>query len=225
MPRLLLIEDDSVLGPGIELALRRVGYDVLWRRHGLALVEQLQQETFDLVILDIGLPYEDGFQLLKKIREAGYTIPVMMLTARDTLEDRVSGLNMGADDYMTKPFNLLELEARVNALLRRHSVQFLNESIQCGRIRMDLQGQRVYAEEQALEFSARELSVLTYLLQNQGKVVSKTQLLDSLYGEDQDVQPNAVEVCISRIRKKIEDADAGVTVKTIRGLGYILDAS
>ena len=117
MPRLLLIEDDSVLGPGIELALRRAGYDVLWRRHGLALVEQLQQETFDLVILDIGLPYEDGFQLLKKIREAGYTIPVMMLTARDTLEDRVSGLNMGADDYMTKPFNLLELEARVNALL------------------------------------------------------------------------------------------------------------
>jgi two-component system, OmpR family, response regulator len=218
--RILLAEDDEVLSDGISKALSQCGFAVDQVKTGSDADLALEGVSFDLAILDLGLPVMDGFQVLKRLRSKGKRLPVLILTARDGLEDRVSGLDLGADDYITKPFDLPELEARVRALIRRSNYAAENV-INYGPILFDVQGKTVEVNGQALEFSARELGVLEILMQRPGRVVSKEQLMEHMYGWDNDVSPNAIEVYIHRIRKRFEPHR--VNIRAVRGLGYLLE--
>ncbi len=218
--RILIAEDDPVLADGLTRTLRQDEYAVDCVNDGMAADHALSSQAYDLAILDVGLPRLDGFEVLKRLRRRASTIPVLVLTARDGLPDRVRGLDLGADDYMTKPFELPELEARVRALIRRGQTGG-SATIAHGRLRLDTVGRRVTVDDQPLELSARELGVLEVLIMRNGRVVSKDQLAEKLYSWDDDVGANAIEVCVHRLRKKIEPA--GIAIRTIRGLGYLLE--
>lgn len=220
--RILLAEDDEILSDGVSKALSQCGFTVDKVKNGVEADTALIDHSFDLAILDLGLPGMGGFEILKRLRGRGKRTPVLILTARDGLEDRVAGLDLGADDYITKPFELPELEARVRALIRRSNYVGDTE-ISFGPIRFDVGSRSVSVNEQQLEFSAREIAVLEMLLQKPGKVISKEQLMDHMYGWDNEVSPNAVEVFIHRIRKRLEPY--GIGVRTMRGLGYLLEMS
>ncbi len=219
--RILIVEDDALLADGLVASLKHAGYRVDCARNGQEADYMLAQQDYDLTVLDLGLPGMDGFQVLRRLRERKPQAPVLILTARDALEDRVKGLDLGADDYMTKPFELPELEARIRALLRR-SNWGNSELIQLGGLSFDVSGRRVYCGERALDLPASELGIFELLMQRAGKVVSKEQLLESLYGWDADTGDNAIEVYIHRLRKKLEGS--GVAIATVRGLGYLMDA-
>lgn len=218
--RILLAEDDEVLSNGISKALRQCGFTVDHVATGSDADVAIASAPFDLAILDLGLPQLSGLEVLKRLRSSGRRFPVLIVTARDGLEDRVSGLDLGADDYMTKPFDLPELEARVRALIRRSNYGAETEIVY-GPVKMDTASRSITINGEAIEFSSRELAVFELLLQRPGKVVSKEQLLDHMYGFDQEVSQNAIEVLIHRLRKKIESF--GLSVRTIRGLGYLLE--
>lgn len=218
--RILLAEDDEVLSNGISKALRQCGFTVDHVATGSDADVAIASAPFDLAILDLGLPQLSGLEVLKRLRSSGRRFPVLIVTARDGLEDRVSGLDLGADDYMTKPFDLPELEARVRALIRRSNYGAETEIVY-GPVKMDTASRNITINGEAIEFSSRELAVFELLLQRPGKVVSKEQLLDHMYGFDQEVSQNAIEVLIHRLRKKIESF--GLSVRTIRGLGYLLE--
>lgn len=218
--RILLAEDDEVLSNGISKALRQCGFTVDHVASGSDADVAIASAPFDLAILDLGLPQLDGLQVLKRLRANGKRMPVLIVTARDGLGDRVSGLDLGADDYMTKPFDLPELEARVRALIRRSNYGAETEIVY-GPVRMDTASRCITINGEAIEFSSRELAVFELLLQRPGRVVSKEQLLDHMYGFDQEVSQNAIEVLMHRLRKKIEPY--GLSVRTIRGLGYLLE--
>ncbi len=218
--RVLLAEDDEVLSDGISKALRQCGYAVDLVDSGVDADLALTTAPFDLLILDLGLPRLDGLEVLRRLRSRGDRVPVLILTARDGLEDRVTGLNLGADDYITKPFDLPELEARVRALLRRSQLGN-NVEIACGPLRFDTTGRSVSVNNEPLELSARELAVLEALLQRAGRVVSKEQLIEHMYGWEEEVSHNAIEVNVHRLRKKLEPE--GVTIRAVRGLGYLLE--
>lgn len=218
--RILLAEDDDTLARALSEALRQSGHVVDLVTDGNAADTALDHDVYDLLLLDLGLPGMDGLQVLKHLRTRKSHLPVLILTARDTLVDRVSGLDLGADDYLTKPFDLPELEARIRALMRRkHGV--LDSRIQFGRLCYDTAGKRATVNDQPLDLSAREISVLEVLLLRAGRVVSKEHLVDRLYGWGEEVGDNAIEVGIHRLRKKLEPV--GITIRTIRGLGYLLD--
>ncbi|PWU00061.1 MAG: DNA-binding response regulator [Candidatus Melainabacteria bacterium] len=217
---ILLAEDDEVLSDGISKALQQKGYSVDVFDNGVAAQQAAVGAKFDLIILDLGLPKLDGLSVLQRVRLQSKTVPILIVTARDGLHDRVSGLDLGADDYITKPFDLPELEARVRALLRR-STKSKDEELVLGELRFDVIGRRAFIKDVPLELSARELAVLEFLLQRAGRVVNKEQLIEYMYGWDEDVTYNAIEVNVHRLRKKIEAAD--VNIRTIRGLGYLLD--
>jgi two-component system OmpR family response regulator len=219
--RVLLSEDDEILADGISKALRQAGFAVDHVATGVDADQALQSNNFDLLILDLGLPGIDGLEVLRRLRTRKQVLPVLILTARDRLEDRVTGLDFGADDYLTKPFDLPELEARVRALLRRGRVA-ADVEVVYGALRFDTVGRRVTVHDQQLELSARELAVLEILLQRGGKVVSKEQLIEHMYGWDEEVSHNAMEVNVHRLRKKLEAA--GINIRTIRGLGYLLES-
>ncbi len=218
--RVLLAEDDEVLSDGISKVLRQCGYAVDRVDSGLDADLALTGTTFDLLILDLGLPKLDGLQVLQRLRSRGDHLPVLILTARDSLHDRVAGLDYGADDYMTKPFDLPELEARVRALLRRSQVGAAMELV-LGPLKFDTTGMRVTVNGQPLELSAKEIAVLEVLLKRAGRVVSKEYLLEHMYGWDEDVSHNAIEVNVHRLRKKLEPE--GLTIRAIRGLGYLIE--
>jgi DNA-binding response OmpR family regulator len=218
--RILLAEDDEVLSNGISKALRQVGYTVDHVASGADADVALASAPFDLAILDLGLPHMEGFEVLKRVRSSGKRLPVLIVTARDSLEDRVSGLDLGADDYMTKPFDLPELEARVRALIRRSHFGAETEIVY-GPVRMDTASRSITISGEPVEFSSKELAVFELLLQRPGRVVSKEQLLEHMYGFEEEVSQNAIEVLIHRLRKKIEPY--GLAVRTIRGLGYVLE--
>jgi two-component system, OmpR family, response regulator len=218
--RILLAEDDEVLSNGISKALRQCGFTVDHVASGSDADVAIASAPFDLAILDLGLPQLDGLEVLKRLRANGKRFPVLIVTARDGLGDRVSGLDLGADDYMTKPFDLPELEARVRALIRRSNYGAETEIVY-GPVRMDTASRCITINGEAIEFSSRELAVFELLLQRPGRVVSKEQLLDHMYGFDQEVSQNAIEVLMHRLRKKIEPY--GLSVRTIRGLGYLLE--
>ena len=219
--RILLVEDDAALADTTTRALQSQGWAVDWSTRGEQVAQSVLQDPYDLVVLDIGLAGIDGFETLRRLRAAGSTTPVLMLTARDAVEDRVRGLEGGADDYLVKPFAITELVARVRVLTRRAQVR-RDDTLVLGSLRMDLAAKRVFANSVAVELSAREWSVLEYLLARVGKVVSKEQILQGIAGWDEVLSENAVEVYVSRLRSKLEPA--GVRVRTIRGFGYLLEA-
>lgn len=219
--RILIVEDDATLADSLLTSLKQAGYVVDRARDGLEADYVLTQQDYDLTVLDLGLPRVDGFQVLKRLRERKPHLPVLVLTARDALDDRVKGLDLGADDYMTKPFDLPELEARIRALLRRASWGG-KERICLGNLAFDASGRRLYCGERAIELSARELGLFEILLQRAGKVVSKEQLREGLYGWEGETGDNAIEVYIHRLRKKL--GGGGVSIATVRGLGYLMDA-
>ncbi len=218
--RLLLVEDDGVLADGILEALRESGYLVDYAKTGPEAEQILASLPYDTVILDLGLPGFDGLELIKRVRANKNHVPVLILTARDTLDDRVLGLDLGADDYLSKPFRLKELEARIRALLRRKC--FANEAIiKLGLLSFDVNGRRAYLKDQPIELSSREIDVLEILLINPSRIVSKQQFIEKLCGWDDEITINAVETYVSRLRKKLRGTD--LNFKTVWGVGYLLE--
>lgn len=218
--RILLVEDDEFLAESTARALRSQSWVVDVTGRGEPVPLSLREDRYDLLILDIGLAGIDGFETLRRVRAQGSTVPVLLLTARDAVEDRVRGLEGGADDYLVKPFALSELIARARALVRRSQARSGNE-LQLGSLRMDLEARRAFVAEEPLALSAREWDVLGFLLARAGKVVAKEQIGSASNGWEQGVSDNAIEVCVSRLRAKIEPA--GLQLRTVRGLGYLLE--
>ena len=218
--RILLAEDDRILADGLYRSFGQNGHATDCVTDGHAADEALQKNVYDLVVLDIGLPGRDGFQILSNLRQRRSDIPVLLLTARDTVEDRVTGLDLGADDYLTKPFSLQELEARIRALIRRrHGIT--DPIITYGALRFDVSGKRATVNGTPLDLSAKEIAVLEILLLRAGRVVKKEHLIEKIYNWDKAIGQNAVEVCVHRLRKKLEPS--GINIRTVRGLGYLLD--
>jgi two-component system, OmpR family, response regulator len=218
--RVLIAEDDPVLADGLTRSLRGSDYAVDCVTDGAEADLVLAAQNYDLVILDLGLPRLDGYEVLRRLRRRGSKMPVLILTARDALDDRVKGLDLGGDDYLTKPFDLPELEARVRSLIRRGQSGG-GSLLSHGTLTLDTVGRRATLGGEPLDLSARELGVLEVLMLRSGRVVNKDQLAEQLYGWDEEVGPNAIEVYVHRLRRKLEPA--GVTIRTIRGLGYLLE--
>lgn len=213
--RLLLVEDDNMIGEAVRVGLRRQGVTVDWVQDGAAAKSALAAETFDLVLLDLGLPKLDGLQVLKWLRGTGSKVPVLILTARDSVNDRIKGLDAGADDYIVKPFDFEELAARVRAVLRRQSGRAENLVEHLG-VTLDPASHEVTREGTAVNLSHREFALLEALLERPGQVLSRTQLEERLYGWGEEVESNAVEVHIHNLRKKL-GADY---IQNVRGVGY-----
>jgi DNA-binding response OmpR family regulator len=219
--RVLIVEDDAVLADALTQALRKSHHAVDCLASGVTADNAVATQDYDIVILDLGLPELDGFEVLRRLRARKKRVPVLILTARDGLHDRVHGLDLGADDYLTKPFELLELEARMRAVIRR-ARGAADDNVKVGRLALDSAGQRVMLGGRSLELSSREFRVLEMLMTRSGRVISKEALIQRLYGWDQEVSKNAVEIFVHRIRKKLQSA--GVNIRTVRGLGYLLEA-
>jgi len=218
--RILIAEDDQVLADGLLRTLRGNGYAVDHVASGSEADAALSTQEFDLLILDLGLPRLHGFDVLRKLRSRGCGTPVLILTAADSVEQRVKGLDLGADDYMAKPFSLQELEARVRALARR-GMGVASNVIRHGPLTFDTGGRVAYIHDTMVELSARELGLLEVLLQRAGRLVSKDQLVERLCEWGDEVSNNAIEVYIHRLRKKIEQGP--IRIATVRGLGYCLE--
>lgn len=217
--RILIAEDDAIIADGLSRSLRQGGYAVDWAPNGLEADTALLTVPYDLLILDLGLPKLSGLDVLKRLRARNSPVPVLILTALDGTGDRVKGLDLGADDYMVKPFELAELEARVRALTRRSAGT--TPTIQCGLLTYDQVGRVAQIGGQTLDLSAREIGLLEVLLTRMGRLVSKNQLVDHLCGWGDEVSHNAIEVYVHRLRKKLELG--GVKIATVRGLGYCLE--
>ncbi|MDW5441991.1 response regulator [Polaromonas sp. SM01] len=213
--RLLLIEDDTMIGRAVRQGLGDAGFTVDWVMDGLAAERALGNGVYDLALLDLGLPGQDGMAVLRGLRTRGNAIPVLIVTARDAVADRIAGLNAGADDYVLKPFDLDELIARVRALLRRHAGGG-SPLLQCGDLILDPVHKQVSLKGNTVELSAREFSLLETLMQRPGAVLSREQLEDSIYGWTEEIGSNAVEVHLHKLRRKL-GAD---TIRNVRGVGY-----
>jgi two-component system OmpR family response regulator len=217
--RVLLVEDDMVLADGISRILKDNGMTVEMAHSGTEADAILQRALFTILVLDIGLPGIDGFALLRRLRARGSSVPVLLLTARDAVRDRVHGLELGADDYLVKPFDTSELVARMRALVRRTTSK--SSELEAGGLVLDLTAKRARIGDQNLELSAREWAVLEYLMRQTGRVVSKQQIMDAILQWGEELSENAVEVYVSRIR--IKTAAAELSIRTIRGFGYMLE--
>ena len=217
--RILIAEDDPIIADGLSRSLRRNGYAIDCAQNGVDADTALLTGSYDLVILDVGLPKLSGLEVLKRLRSRNSQLPVLILTALDNTGDRVRGLDLGADDYMAKPFEVAELEARVRALTRRSAGT--SPVIQFGQLTYDQVGRVAQINGQTLELSAREIGLLETLLSRSGRLVSKDQLVDHLCGWGEEVSHNAIEVYVHRLRKKLEAG--GVRIVTVRGLGYCLE--
>ncbi len=213
--RLLLVEDDTMIGESISEALTSENYALDWVKDGRSAELALANGVYDLLLLDLGLPKKQGLQVLKDYRKQGGTLPVLILTARDALADKVAGLDAGADDYLVKPFDLDELFARVRALLRRHSGR-IQPVISVGAVSCNPASCEVYIGEQLINLSAREFALLLALLDPPGRVLSLSALEEKLYSWDNEVASNSVEVLIHRLRKKLGTD----FIVNVRGVGY-----
>lgn len=216
--RLLLAEDDRILGDGICVTLTEAGYATDWVTDGEMAESALKTEDYALLILDIGLPKKTGYEVLKEMRNQGNDLPVLILTARDTVADRVEGLDHGADDYLVKPFDMDELNARLRALLRRSGGRS-NPTISHGDITLDPASHTVTRNDRLVDISPREFAVLRLLMDNKGKVLSRARLEEGLYSWGDEVESNAVEVYIHHLRKKLGSG----LIRTLRGVGYTID--
>lgn len=217
--RILLAEDDIMLGEALQDALHAQGFVVDWLKDGEAALQALLNDSFDLLILDLGLPRRDGMDVLTEIRRREMDIPVLILTARDATRDRIAGLDAGADDYLLKPFDLGELSARLRALLRRRSGRARPE-IRHGELRVDPAAQRVFLSENEIILPRREYMLLKELLDHAGEVLTRDKLEASLYGWMEEVESNTLEVHIHHLRKKF----GSDFIRTVRGVGYMIPA-
>lgn len=216
--RLLLVEDDVLLGRSMVTSLSRHGYTVDWVERGSGVETVLKTEQFMAVILDLTLPDIDGLMVLRHIRRAGFTLPILILTARDDIDDRVKGLDGGADDYLIKPFALEELMARLRVLIRRQS-GYCDTRIDVGELSLSLSEQSVDFQGSRLKLTNNEFKLLASLMTHAGRVLSKEQLQQSLHGWDEGASDNAIEVHIHNLRKKVSNH----VIKNIRGVGYIIE--
>ena len=217
--RILLVEDNAELGDWLRRALRAEQYTVDWLADGADADYVLRSETYDLVLLDLGLPRLTGAELLRRLRARGADTPVLVLTANNTVRSRVSELDHGADDYMSKPFELEELEARIRVLLRRSARQ-VNPRVICGDLVYDSNAREFSLAGAALALTPRERAVLEVLIMKTGTTVTKPALAQSLFSIDESVSPDVIEIYVHRLRKKLEASTA--TIVTLRGLGYLL---
>ena len=220
--RLLLVEDNDTLADALSRSLAKQDYAVDVLTEGDCADEVLATQTYDLIILDLSLPKMDGLEVLRNLRRRGSDSPVLILTARTEVKERVAGLDLGADDYLTKPFALEELEARVRAMLRRRSGEAKSTAIAHGVLTFDTQCRTCRIEDQEIDLTPRERSLLEVLLRRCGKVVSKEQIAESIFNFDDEASLSSIEIYVHRLRKKL--AHPQVNIRTVRGLGYMLDA-
>lgn len=215
--RLLLVEDDAMIGNSIRAGLRQDGYSVDWLRDGAAAELATQTTTYDAILLDIGLPKKSGLELLAQWRKQNNAVPVLIITARDAVSDRIRGLDSGADDYLVKPFDFDELAARLRALLRRRGGR-ASPQLEHGALRLDPASHQVWLDEAEIKLSGREFAVLQALLEQPGVPLSRAQLEDRLYGWEEEIGSNAVEVYIHALRRKLGND----WVRNVRGVGYMV---
>ncbi len=215
--RVLLVEDDALLGDAIAAGLRQAGQAVDWAQDGVAAETALLTEDYAAAVLDLGLPRRSGLEVLRRVRAAGRAVPVLILTARDTVEDRIAGLDAGADDYLVKPFDLGELQARLRALVRRAAGQPA-PVLQAAGITLDPASREVRRDGEAIELSAKEFAVLQALMQSAGRALSRAQLEQQLYAWGEEAGSNTVEVYIHHLRRKLGND----CIHTLRGIGYLL---
>jgi two-component system OmpR family response regulator/two-component system response regulator QseB len=217
--RILVVEDDALLGDAIQAGLKQSGYAVDWMRDGVSADQALATEPYAAVVLDLGLPRLAGLDVLRRLRNRHTPIPVLILTAMDTVDDRIKGLDAGADDYLVKPFDMGELAARLRALVRRASgkVELL---LQVAGAKLDPAAHRVFHHDQPVDLSPKEFAVLHALMLNAGKVLSRARLEEQLYAWGEEVESNAVEVHIHHLRRKLSPE----LIETIRGVGYLIPA-
>ncbi|MBW8807910.1 MAG: response regulator transcription factor [Lysobacter sp.] len=220
--RILLVEDNADLADAIVRRMRRDGHALDWQSDGLKAASVLRYQSFDLIVLDIGLPRLSGLGLLAGLRERGDATPVLMLTARDGIEDRVQALDAGADDYLAKPFDFREFEARCRVLLRRNRGQ-VSAIVQIGGFAFDSGAHRVSLDGEAIELPNREFRLLEILIGKLGQVVSKDEIGNGLFGFDDEAGPNAIELYVGRLRKRL--AAAPLRIVTVRGAGYMIEAA
>ncbi|MFD1383741.1 response regulator [Rhodanobacter aciditrophus] len=216
--RILLVEDDQSLGDGMCIALHREGFVVDWLTDGVQALQAIEQESFDLVILDLGLPRMDGMSVLNKVRDKAIDIPILVLTARDAIEDRVSGLDAGADDYVVKPFDIVEIKARIRAIVRRSKGRAVT-TISHGEIEVHPDSMRAVYQGQDVSLTRREFVLLQELISRPGHVFTRDAIVQSLYGWGEEVESNALEVHIHHLRKKFYSG----LIRTIRGVGYVIE--
>lgn len=218
--RILLVEDDELLGDGLRAGLTQYGYTVDWLKDGTSADQALKTENFDIIVLDLGLPRLSGIEVLQNFRSRGQTTPVIILTARESIEERIKGLDSGADDYLIKPFDLDELCARLRALQRRFNGR-TELTLSHGNVVLDPAAHIVKMKGEVVNVSRREFALLNKLLENVGRVLSRENLAQSLYGWGEDVDSNALEVHVHNLRKKFGQD----FILTIRGIGYMIDKS
>jgi two-component system, OmpR family, response regulator len=217
--KMLVVEDDASIADGLRRALQRAGNTIDVSRDGATALAALDGWTYDCIILDLGLPDMDGTEVLRRIRRENDQTPVLIVTARDDTAGKVQGLDLGADDYIPKPFELSELEARIRAVTRR-SIAHQGDDVTAGRLRLSMTEARVFLDAEPIDLSPREFAVLQCLMLRQGRVVSKRQLLDQFSTWGEEPSENAVELYVHRVRKKIEGSDCNI--RTLRGFGYLL---
>lgn len=216
--KVLLVEDDALLGDGIQKSLQHLGFTVDWLRDGKQAGHALACETYAATILDLGLPGQDGFAVLQSLRTEGSALPVLILTARDDKADKLKGFGLGADDYVVKPVDMEELAARLRALIRRTGGH-ASARIRIGQVEIDPESRQVWREGVSVELSAREFAILECLMQNAGRVRTRVQIEENLYGWGDSVESNTVEVFVHHLRKKL-GADF---IRTLRGIGYTVE--
>ncbi len=215
-----MVEDDALLADGLIRSLKQADYTVDWTADGEEAESILRVAEFDLVILDLTLPNLDGLEILRMLRQRNVPVPVLIVTARSDVDNRIKGLDLGADDYLTKPFEMGEFDARVRALLRRSRADGL-KALSCGALTLDMAARRAYLNDRPLDLPRREFQLLEVLMSRQGRIISKDQIIDSISDFHDELTPSTVEIYVHRIRKKLEASD--VTIRTVRGVGYILE--
>jgi two-component system OmpR family response regulator len=219
--RMLVVEDDAAIADAVCASLDRAGHAVDHLSNGSAAIAALQEHAFALVVLDLGLPGQDGSEVLRRLRSAHDGIPILVITAREEVDLRVRTLDLGADDYLVKPFSLAEFDARVRALLRRQSNHGV-PTLQLGRLSVDLAGRRVFLDDQPLDLTAREFALLEVLASRRNRVTPREHIIEALCTWNDALTDNGLDIAVYRLRRKLNGS--GVNLRTVRGLGYLLES-
>ncbi|MDJ0323100.1 response regulator transcription factor [Cryobacterium sp. PH31-AA6] len=220
--KILVVEDDDQMGELIERGLHAEGYEIVRAANGMDALIAIANDDFALAAIDVMLPQMSGFEICRRIRDSGSTMPVLLITARDTVEDRVFGLDSGADDYLTKPFAFAELTARVRAMLRRHSMG-TPTSLELGRLAIDSRDLKVTVAGRTLSLSPKEVALLRLLCDRAGETVERATILEEIWNGTEHIDPNIVDQYISYLRRKIDSDAAGIRIVTVRGAGYAVE--